>query len=78
MDAVTFTVATNPGAPAGPLNRIASGGELGRFLLALKVCLTGNTPGLTLILTRSTVGSAAPRRMRSAAVWPCCRNPLKC
>ncbi len=49
MDAVTFTVATNPGAPAGPLNRIASGGELSRFLLALKVCLTGDTPGLTLI-----------------------------
>ena len=49
VDAVTFTVATNPGAPAGPLNRIASGGELSRFLLALKVCLTGDSPGLTLI-----------------------------
>ena len=49
VDAVTFTVATNPGAPSGPLNRIASGGELSRFLLALKVCLTGDTPGLTLI-----------------------------
>lgn len=49
QDEVTFTVATNPGAPAGPLNRIASGGELSRFLLALKVCLTGETPGLTMI-----------------------------
>lgn len=49
VDAVSFTVATNPGAPAGPLNRIASGGELSRFLLALKVCLTGEAPGLTLI-----------------------------
>jgi DNA repair protein RecN (Recombination protein N) len=49
MDAVTFTVATNPGAPTGPLNRIASGGELSRFLLALKVCLTGQQSGLTLI-----------------------------
>ncbi len=48
-DEVTFTVATNPGAPAGALNRIASGGELSRFLLALKVCLTGDTPGLTMI-----------------------------
>lgn len=38
-DAVAFVVATNPGAAAGPLNRIASGGELSRFLLALKVCL---------------------------------------
>lgn len=49
VDAVTFTVATNPGAPAGPLNRIASGGELSRFLLALKVCLTRHQTGLTLI-----------------------------
>lgn len=39
MDRVTFTVATNPGAPAGPLNKIASGGELARFMLALKVVL---------------------------------------
>lgn len=49
QDAVTFTVATNPGAPAGPLNKIASGGELSRFLLALKVCLTKDTGGLTMI-----------------------------
>ncbi|QFT92643.1 DNA repair protein RecN [Roseovarius sp. THAF9] len=49
QDAVTFTVATNPGAPAGPLGKIASGGELSRFLLALKVCLTGEQSGLTLI-----------------------------
>jgi DNA repair protein RecN (Recombination protein N) len=48
-DLVTFTVATNPGAPSGALNKIASGGELSRFLLALKVCLTGQTPGLTMI-----------------------------
>jgi len=39
MDRVTFTVATNPGTPAGPLNKIASGGELARFMLALKVVL---------------------------------------
>lgn len=49
VDAVTFTVATNPGAPAGPLNKIASGGELSRFLLALKVCLTRDEQGLTMI-----------------------------
>ena len=48
-DHVAFTVATNPGAPAGPLNKIASGGELSRFLLALKVCLTSGTIGQTLI-----------------------------
>ncbi len=49
QDEVTFTVATNPGAPAGALNKIASGGELSRFLLALKVCLTAQTTGLTMI-----------------------------
>ena len=48
-DEVSFTVATNPGAPAGPLGKIASGGELSRFLLALKVCLTGEDSNLTLI-----------------------------
>ena len=48
-DAVTFTVATNPGAPSGPLNRIASGGELSRFLLAMKVCLSERATGLTMI-----------------------------
>ena len=48
-DAVAFTVATNPGAPSGPLNKIASGGELSRFLLALKVCLTKEQTGLTMI-----------------------------
>lgn len=48
-DAVAFTVATNPGAPSGPLNKIASGGELSRFLLALKVCLTREQSGLTMI-----------------------------
>jgi DNA repair protein RecN (Recombination protein N) len=48
-DAVAFTVATNPGAPTGPINKIASGGELSRFLLALKVCLTQEADGLTMI-----------------------------
>lgn len=49
QDAVSFTVATNPGAPAGPLAKIASGGELSRFLLALKVCLTGDERNTTMI-----------------------------
>ena len=41
IDAVEFLVSTNPGAPFGPLARIASGGELSRFILALKVALAG-------------------------------------
>ncbi len=48
-DAVAFTVATNPGTPAGPLNKITSGGELSRFLLALKVVLSRGADALTLI-----------------------------
>ena len=48
-DAVSFTVATNPDAPSGPLAKIASGGELSRFLLALKVCLTSDDRSTTMI-----------------------------
>src|SRR5690606_14070138 len=39
IDAVEFMISTNPGAPFAPLNKIASGGELSRFILALKVAL---------------------------------------
>jgi DNA repair protein RecN (Recombination protein N) len=48
-DAVQFRVATNPGAPAGALNKVASGGELSRFLLALKVCLRNSSERATMI-----------------------------
>jgi DNA repair protein RecN (Recombination protein N) len=73
VDAVAFTVATNPGAPSGPLDRIASGGELSRFLLALKVCLAGPDSGLTLIfdeIDRGVGGATADavgRRLESLA-----------
>ncbi|MEZ5912924.1 MAG: DNA repair protein RecN [Paracoccaceae bacterium] len=72
-DAVAFTVATNPGAPAGPLNRIASGGELSRFLLALKVCLAGVEGGQTMIfdeIDRGVGGATADavgRRLQALA-----------
>ncbi len=73
-DAVIFEIATNPGAPAGPLNRIASGGELSRFLLALKVCLAGGSAGgLTMIfdeIDRGVGGATADavgRRLRALA-----------
>ncbi len=39
MDRVQFLVATNPGSMPGPLNKIASGGEMARFTLALKVVM---------------------------------------
>lgn len=74
-DSVQFTVATNPGAPSGPLNKIASGGELSRFLLALKVCLTqASAGGLTMIfdeIDRGVGGATAAavgRRLADLAV----------
>lgn len=41
MDSVRFLVSTNPGTAIGPLDKIASGGEMARFALAIKVALAG-------------------------------------
>jgi len=49
VDRVEFEVSTNPGAPFGPLIRIASGGELSRFILALKVALAEAGNARTMI-----------------------------
>jgi DNA repair protein RecN (Recombination protein N) len=49
MDAVEFLIATNPGADFAPLNKIASGGELSRFILALKVALAEKGGAATII-----------------------------
>ena len=49
MDAVEFLIATNPGADFAPLNKIASGGELSRFILALKVALAEEGGAATMI-----------------------------
>ena len=48
-DRVEFEVSTNPAAPFGPLTKIVSGGELSRFVLALKVALAGTGSAGTLI-----------------------------
>ena len=48
-DRVEFEISTNPGAPFGPLTRIASGGELSRFILALKVALAEAGSAATMI-----------------------------
>ena len=48
-DRVEFEVSTNPGAPFGPLTKIASGGELARFILALKVALAEAGSAATMI-----------------------------
>ncbi len=60
VERVHFEVATNPGAPFGPLARIASGGELSRFMLALKLVLAGSSSVPTLIFDEvdSGIGGA--------------------
>lgn len=57
---VVFEITTNPGMPPGPLSKIASGGELSRFLLALKVVLAEADPVPTLVFDEvdSGVGGA--------------------
>ena len=60
VDRVTFEIATNPGSAPGPLGRIASAGELSRFLLALKLVLASASPVATLVFDEvdSGVGGA--------------------
>ncbi len=48
-DRVEFEISTNPGAPFAPLIKIASGGELSRFILALKVALAEEAGAATMI-----------------------------
>src|SRR5690606_2861962 len=49
IDRVEFLISTNPGAPFAPLAKIASGGELSRFILALKVALAAQGSASTMI-----------------------------
>ena len=73
IDRVEFKVATNPGAALQPLMKIASGGELARFMLALKVVLAarGSAPVLIFDEIDTGVGGAVAdaigKRLRSLA-----------
>ncbi len=60
LDGVEFLVSTNPGAPPGSLGKIASGGELSRFMLALKVVLARTSPIPTMVFDEvdSGIGGA--------------------
>ena len=49
QDSVAFTISTNAGGKFDALLKIASGGELSRFLLALKVCLTSDQNGVSMV-----------------------------
>jgi len=56
VDRVEFWVQTNPGTKAGPILKVASGGELARFLLALKVALADRGSAPTLIFDEIDTG----------------------
>jgi DNA repair protein RecN (Recombination protein N) len=72
-DRVAFEVMTNPGTPFGPLDKIASGGELSRFALAIKVSLSAGEEGLTLIFDEvdqgvgGAVAAAVGKRLKRLA-----------
>ncbi len=59
-DSVVFLISTNPGTPPGPLNKIASGGEMARFMLALKVVtqISGAVPTIVFDEIDTGVGGA--------------------
>ena len=56
IDSAQFMASTNPGMPAGPISKIASGGELARFMLALKVALAEASQPLTMIFDEVDAG----------------------
>ena len=64
-DRAEFFVRTNPGSRPGPLMKVASGGELARFLLAIKVCLAerGTAPTLVFDEIDTGVGGAVADAM---------------
>ena len=84
-DRVQFTVSTNPGAPPSPIARIASGGELSRFLLALKVCLAKAGDASTIVFdevdsgiggaTAAAVGERLKRLARDVQVLVVTHSP---
>lgn len=85
QERVEFEVATNPGAAAGPLRKIASGGELARFMLALKVVLSQANPVPTLVFdevdagiggaTAAAVGDRLDRLARDVQVLVVTHSP---
>ncbi|WP_417458734.1 DNA repair protein RecN [Kordiimonas sp.] len=84
-DRVSFEVKTNPGTPFGPLVKIASGGELARFILALKVVLAQGTSVPVMVFdevdrgiggaTASAVGERLKRLTEGAQVLVVTHSP---
>ncbi|MCA1749872.1 MAG: DNA repair protein RecN [Sphingomonadales bacterium] len=82
---VAFEISTNPGAPFGPLAKIASGGELSRFILALKVALAEQGEAVTMVFDEidrgvggavaSAVGDRLARLAESAQILVVTHSP---
>lgn len=56
IDDITFMIKTNPGSPFAPLHRAASGGELARLMLAMRVVLAGTDDVHTLVFDEVDTG----------------------
>ncbi len=85
MDRIEFLISTNPGAPLAPLGKIASGGELSRFILALKVALAEEGGAKTIIFDEvdrgvggavaSAIGDRLARLSKSAQLLVVTHSP---
>ncbi len=84
MDKVRFQVSTNPGSPLGPLDKIASGGEMARFALAIKVALAGKNDAVMVFdevdqgaggAVADAVGKRLARLSKSAQVFTVTHSP---
>ncbi|MFE8872195.1 DNA repair protein RecN [Acetobacter persici] len=85
MEQVLFLIAANPGQPPGPLAKVASGGELSRLMLALKLVLAGQSGIGTLVFdeidagvggaTAAAIGERLHRLARSVQVLAVTHSP---
>lgn len=84
IDKVRFQVSTNPGTAVGPLDKIASGGEMARFALAIKVALAGKNDAVMVFdevdqgvggAVADAVGKRLARLSKSAQVFVVTHSP---
>jgi len=85
VDGILFEVSTNPGMPFGPINKIASGGELARFLLVIRFVLSDSQPSTVMIFdevdsgiggsTASAVGERLASLSKNTQVFVVTHSP---
>ena len=84
VDLVRFVVSTNPGTALGPLDKIASGGEMARFALAIKVALAGKNEAVMVFdevdqgvggAVANAVGKRLSRLAKTAQVFVVTHSP---